>query len=574
MLMGVELVGRGRARIGWHYFGLALLANGIFSGLGFAQDAGSLTRDAQLPAPAATVTEPALGLPVMPETAQRIGPFFAARSINITGNTLFPDSHFDALVSSVVGPSVSLGDLENLAAAIDRFYLANGFLARTVVPEQDVGSGRVRLHVVEAQMGEVSVKMPSEGVRFDANKARQIASEGQSVGEPLDIEELEDSMQVLSGMPGIAAEAQLVPSVTVEGSDVVVRMHNTELANNGVVIDNRGSRFSGRERLLYSLVLNSPFGHGEQLSGVAVLSEGTQILSLTASMPMSKRGARLAVTGSHLEYDLVDTLEADGSSDSLRIQLTQPQLFSSSLSTFESITVGFMHLHDYTLGIETSDKHIFTMAAESSGALPLTVKGLAASYRIGATLGTIDLSGNASSATADSNTAHTEDGFAKLNLAVDLHHSLTAERYLQVRANAQLAADNLDSSQKMSLGGMDGVRAYPTGEASGDHALLLQAELHHRANANTSIYGFADAGWVQLNDKTWSGWDNGNTDLDNSYKLTGFGVGLRWTPLPTLKFDAIVASRIGDNPGADTNGRDGNGRKNSQLGWLELSMTF
>ena len=40
----------------------------------------------------------------------------------------------------------------------------------------------------------------------------------------------------------------------------------------------------------------------------------------------------------------------------------------------------------------------------------------------------------------------------------------------------QLAFDNLDSSEKMELGGAYGVRAYPEGEAFGDEGYIATAE--------------------------------------------------------------------------------------------------
>jgi hemolysin activation/secretion protein len=47
---------------------------------------------------------------------------------------------------------------------------------------------------------------------------------------------------------------------------------------------------------------------------------------------------------------------------------------------------------------------------------------------------------------------------------------------LQLLANAQFADKNLDSSEKLSLGGATGVRAYPSGEASGDEGRKLSVD--------------------------------------------------------------------------------------------------
>jgi outer membrane protein assembly factor BamA len=44
--------------------------------------------------------------------------------------------------------------------------------------------------------------------------------------------------------------------------------------------------------------------------------------------------------------------------------------------------------------------------------------------------------------------------------------------------NGQAANKNLNSSERFSLGGANGVRVYPRGEVSGDQGFLVSAELH------------------------------------------------------------------------------------------------
>src|SRR5690606_39641993 len=68
----------------------------------------------------------------------------------------------------------------------------------------------------------------------------------------------------------------------------------------------------------------------------------------------------------------------------------------------------------------------------------------------------------------DDITARTAGNFRKLTASALRVQRLTDKFSLHTRVQAQWASKNLDSSEKMGLGGAYGVRGYPQGEASGD----------------------------------------------------------------------------------------------------------
>ena len=74
-----------------------------------------------------------------------------------------------------------------------------------------------------------------------------------------------------------------------------------------------------------------------------------------------------------------------------------------------------------------------------------------------------------------------------------------------------MASKNLDISEKMELGGMYGVRAYPEGEAYADEGVLLTLEARQQvplpagATGQLHLAAFIDAGTVKPNHKPWLG---------------------------------------------------------------------
>jgi len=87
----------------------------------------------------------------------------------------------------------------------------------------------------------------------------------------------------------------------------------------------------------------------------------------------------------------------------------------------------------------------------------------------------------------------------------------------------QLASKNLDSSEKISLGGPSGVRAYPVNEASGDKGYVTTAEFRwNLPTPNVQLTAFIDGGHVTINKNPW-------TSDSNSRTLSGAGLGFMFS---------------------------------------------
>lgn len=136
-------------------------------------------------------------------------------------------------------------------------------------------------------------------------------------------------------------------------------------------------------------------------------------------------------------------------------------------------------------------------------------------------------------------------------------------------ANGQAAQDNLDSSEKIALGGPNGVRGWPVGEASGDSGAVLSVEwrkaLGAQASTGLTFSAFADSGHITQHKNLWA------TALPagqpNSYKLSSIGIGLSYQAGRDWSLSAQLARGLGNNPGRNlATGANSNGRtRNTQL---------
>jgi hemolysin activation/secretion protein len=120
------------------------------------------------------------------------------------------------------------------------------------------------------------------------------------------------------------------------------------------------------------------------------------------------------------------------------------------------------------------------------------------------------------------------------------------------------------------LGGANGLRGYPTGEAVGDEGLLVNMELRHNFLDSLQLTGFVEHGEIRLHKNPWTGWQGANTRISNRYGLSDYGVAMNWHQPGLLVVRASAAQPMGSNPGRSLLGKDSDGRKSGTHFWLQM----
>jgi hemolysin activation/secretion protein len=195
---------------------------------------------------------------------------------------------------------------------------------------------------------------------------------------------------------------------------------------------------------------------------------------------------------------------------------------------------------------------------------------------VGITAGRVNLDGSANQNT-DATGASTQGGYQKLTLGASRVQTLVADLSFYVGANLQTASKNLDSSEKIYLGGAGGVRAYPTSEGGGTAGRTLTTELRQKINGSTTLTGFYDYGHAKaFNDNNKVDGSGLNSGIaPNTYALKGYGVSAAWQPEKNIDLKATLARRVGTSPIASAStGMDGDGTKKMNRVWVSASITF
>lgn len=519
-----------------------------------APDAGSILRDQQKPvlevpakpAPAIRLDEPAR--PALKPSAATL----ALKGFRITGMSVFAEAELLAQVRDYVGKDVGFADLDQAAARISRYYRERGYLvARAYLPTQDVKDGVVEIAVIEGRFGKAHLDNKSR-VRDTVAHRHLDAFPGTVVTE----RGIERKMLLLSDLPGVGdPRAVLRPGANVGESDIVVELGPAPFATGSLEYDNHGNRFAGANRLTGKLNLLSPLGLGDLLS--AQLTKGFNGLDygrLAYQLPVGGHGFKIGGAHSRSTYRLGNSfsvLDAAGEADNFSLNASYAFVRTRLFNLYGHAA------HDWR---EFQDRvgALATVADKSSRATTLSLTGDARDDYFGGGItvfsasysdGRLNLKTPAVRATDDV-TARTHGHYDKWNFNVLRLQSLGERLSAYLSLSGQKGGKNLDSSEKFVLGGANGVRAYPSGESSGDSGFIATAELRYTFNLAPvpgilQPFVFVDSGAATLNENPFAA---GN----NRRHLSAGGIGLSWVKAGDFQVKLTLATRLGSQPSASS----------------------
>jgi hemolysin activation/secretion protein len=455
--------------------------------------------------------------------------------------------------------------LRQLAAGISAYYNARGyFLAQAYLPPQDLSGGAVTISVIEGRYGKVGL---NNRTSLQNGVARGVL-DGLDSGDIVATAPLERRLLLLSDVPGVVVRSTLSPGEAVGTSDLLVAIDPGRRLSGSVEADNGGNHFTGAFRFGGSLNLNNPTGHGDLLS-LRALASPTGLAYGRAAYQTLIGNSTVGVAFSHVRYELgreFKSLDADGTANVVSLFASHPLVRSrrANLYALGAVEAKFFTDRLGAAGTETHRRiHVMSLGL-SGNHLDSLGGGGSNVYSVGASLGDLDIRSAADRA-IDRVTARSNGSYAKLQATVAREQNIAGPLSLYVAARGQIASKNLDSSEKIDLGGPYAVRAYPEGEAFGDEGYVATAEARlllpeFALPGRLQLIGFIDVGAIRFAKDPWF-------TGSNVARRSGVGAGLNWTAPNNFLVQATYARKLGDR--SSTLYDDGDGRF-----WFRVAKLF
>jgi hemolysin activation/secretion protein len=313
-------------------------------------------------------------------------------------------------------------------------------------------------------------------------------------------------------------------------------------------------------------------------SGAEGLAQGRA----SYAVPIGAHGLRADVSYTAMQYELgqeLSVLNAEGSAQTFNAGASYPLIRQRATSVYATSSYEFKGLVDKAYGFTIRDK---VLHSGSIGFYGDRSDGFGGggynTWSASLSGGNLDLSGNRSDEQADKAGPRTAGSYLRMNIAASRLQRITSGLMFSASYAGQYAPDNLDSSEKFSLGGPYGVRAFPVGEASGDQGHLLNLELRKELIpgwkwGNVQAIGFLDTGHITLDKKPWTATASTRTGK-NSYWLSGTGVGFSVSQPGRYSVRLSYAHKLGGNPGRSLNGMDADGRHSAGRFWAMAQFVY
>ena len=507
--------------------GVALALSGVPSVWAQVPSAGQVMRDIESLAPAPLPSAPVqvdMPPPSAPSQATPGGGMqLQVKGFEIDGNQVFNREQLLELLADLPGQSLDLAGLRAAAQRITQYYQAHGYaLARAFLPAPDIDQGIVRIQVLEGYYGRIELNNRSRVIDAVLQQPLSALRAGEAVYDA----DLEQSLLLLSDLPGVEVKGTLRPGSLPGSTDLVVDAEPGPWYAGTLEADNYGDRYTGEYRLGASLVLNNPLRLGDALNMRLLQSDQHQrYYRFGYSLPVGPWSTTLGTSYSRMSYQLgkdVEVLEAKGQATVRSFFALQPLIRSRTFNLSAQLQFDDKQLQDdIDLFDLRSPKHVelWTLGINASGQ-DRWLGGGQSFVSLSYSAGRLGI-GGAVDRTMDRLSAGAAGHFTRANLSLGRLQYLSPRWQLYSQLNAQWAGNNLDSSEKFGLGGPNGVRAYALGAGSGDQGWQASTELRYLAAPGVQLSGFADRGVITVSKRPW-------TAQSNQRSLTAAGVSASW----------------------------------------------
>lgn len=448
-----------------------------------------------------------------------------------------------------------------------------GYLGYITVQPQAESDGTVlRIAVQAPSIGRATV-LTLDAQEQDplANLVAQRFAKAYPEGTLVDVQGIEAQLNAIAYDLPVNLEASL-RQVGAEKVDVVINLKRIDaapgkLTSAVVQLNNYGLKTYGREQLLGVVRVAGPTPLSEFV-GVAQVSKGVGYMRGEYSQPIEGWATRWNVYGTTVRSKAdtaqeLATFTQRGQSHELGAGLTtllntnragtwhsvaelsqrQSKSELTTHSTGVTVTTRDRRDNQLRLGIKSSHKLSYADRLTSETTLTLghlKLKPLDASF-------------------GQPDAVNEQGSYQRLEHNGALQKALPAdERWtFTTRWRAQTVSQNMDSYNKIALGGVNGIRAFDSDEGVGDQGVQVSFDLTRQINPNFYAGVFYDAGRVRTSKKPQS----------NSYSLQGAGVSLGGKVHPQVDWTLSVAKSHGSTPAQGITGNIGDWRAFFAANW-------
>ncbi len=434
------------------------------------------------------------------------------------GNDHIKSSDLQNLTNEFKNKELSFAEIQNVASIITKEYRNKGyFVARAYLPKQNLqeSNGVLKFAVIEGNYGEFKLENKSNVKDFIVQSMLDDAKARDNV---VSTDTLERSMLIINDTPGsVVTQADVKPGKDVGTSDFLIKTEKTPFYDGYVLADNQGSKYTGKNRAMAGVNLNSPLETGDKLSLSGLVTNGEDIKNYRVGyeFPLMANGLRGQTSYSKTDYDLVDLGQNtpdgiyNGDTSTVEAGVTYPIIRTRAENLNFSSLYSNKELKDYYDNAISKDRETNSIKVGLAYSKNQTLFGLDSLTKAETfyTLGKLDIKDEQSN-NDDKNGVNTQGSYSKINvnLGAEVLFSPTYSLNTNVKTQYAFKNKNLDGSEDFTLGGSEGVKVFNDSEQSVENALIFNTEFFAKlpdvSNLSHKVGIFYDLGTGTMSDSS------------------------------------------------------------------------
>ncbi|MCS6302419.1 MAG: ShlB/FhaC/HecB family hemolysin secretion/activation protein [Nitrospira sp.] len=306
-----------------------------------------LKKEFKPPTPPPSLTLPPVPAPPEGDVQKELGQVRVfVNAIQVTGNTVFPDSEIKAVTTPYENRTLTTEDLERLRLALTLLYINNGYITSgAVIPDQDVKDGVIQIQIIEGALSRIDVEGNNWFRRSYLGDRLMLGA-----GPPLKIEPLQERLQLLQRDARIERiNADLRPGDQRGESILTVKMREARPWKVWLDFNNYQTPIVGAERGLITLAHQNVTGHGDPFSITYGGSRGVHpIIDTSYTLPLNRYDTTFTASYRRNEFVVVSdqfrALDLNSESEIFSFTLRHP--IYRSLTDELAVAITGEHLYN------------------------------------------------------------------------------------------------------------------------------------------------------------------------------------------------------------------------------------
>ncbi|MCK5720461.1 MAG: ShlB/FhaC/HecB family hemolysin secretion/activation protein [Thiomargarita sp.] len=478
--------------------------------------------------------------------------YIEVKGFKFKGNKNFSDAELREVTWSYIG-NISAEELQEAKNKITEHYIKNGYInSGAIIPDQKIDDGVIFIEIIEGILLNIDVT-GNEKLRTSYIKERL----RDKTGDTLEIQKLQERLQMLQQNPRLKRiQAELGPGIRLGESILRIDVKEDRPYDFEVGVNNHRSPSVGAYRGEFKFwhhnitgIFGEQNGWGDTLYLRYGLTKGLKDYTIRYDVPINHYyGTSLSFNIERSDSEVVEEpfkpLNIESEADTYAISIHQPIIktpkesfdlalkFEKRMSKTYLLGQGF----SFSPGVDEGESDLSVIRFSQSWVKRSTVEVLAArsSFNFGIDVFDSTIDKDILIENAPDSRFFTWLGqfqyVRQLNFLESANKKLGKSQII-LRADVQLAREDLLPLEKLSIGGATTVRGYRENLLTRDNGFISSIEWR------IPVFNFAIAG-KNIEDgkveiapfidygRAW------NTDIDtpDPTKIYSIGIGIRWSP--------------------------------------------